>query len=73
MMNYNEHYYDNNGDIQKEKLSIGVPCLLVGAGIRQPVAGRVAITAELLYDVLQQPNSPYFGQPVFRVGVCTGF
>lgn len=64
--------YDNSGNIYTEKSTLNVPCLLLGGGLRQPLGGRVSVVAELLYDVLQQPNSPYLGQPVIRFGIVAG-
>lgn len=50
-----------------------VPCLLVGAGIRQPLGARASIVFMLLYDVLQDPQSPYYQTFAIRAGVNFGF
>jgi len=65
--------YDNNGNtiVGSEKNNIGVPCLLLGPGYRMG-NGRFSGYFELLYDVLQQPNSPYYGTIVPRIGLCVG-
>ena len=55
------------------KNKINVPSLLLGGGIRQPLTDRVSITFTGLYDVLQNPNSPYKGTLSFRFGVVVGF
>jgi len=67
-------YYDQYGNpyIQQDKLNVAVPCLLIGPGFKMPLGGRVSAFGELLYDVLQQPNSPYLNQPVIRFGIAAG-
>ena len=60
-MNYifgNETYYDTNPE-QEYKLDAQiVPSLLVGGGLVIP-SGRGAFITSVLYDVLQDANSPY--------------
>jgi hypothetical protein len=58
-------------DVEKERLL--VPSLLMGLGIRQPVSERVSILATALYDVLQEPYSPYLNTIDLRIGVAVGF
>ncbi len=50
-----------------------VPFLLVGGGYIARMGGRSAITAQILWDVLQDVNSPYGSQPFFSVGIGVGF
>ncbi|MFI5195605.1 MAG: hypothetical protein ACHQD8_00810, partial [Chitinophagales bacterium] len=65
--------YDNYGNLTTVKLNVTNTCLLIGIGIKQPVGGRVSLFAELIYDVLQEPYSPYpQGVPDFRLGICAG-
>ncbi len=64
-------YYTTMG-YSYRKVSVQVPCMLVGVGFKQPMGGRVSAVLEALYDVLQMPNSPYLGQPVVRVGFVAG-
>lgn len=53
---------------------IWVPHLLVGGGYVQPLGGRGSIYLQVLFDVLQDPNSIYFNQgPIFSGGVGIGF
>jgi hypothetical protein len=49
-----------------------VPSLLVGGGLRQPISDRVSFVGLILYDVLQDPNSPYNGIAL-RFGIAAGF
>ena len=74
LVTQSQSYFDGTSTTN-QNASANVPCLLVGAGIRQPIGGRVSVVAELLYDVLQQQQyfNPYYGQPVLRIGICTGF
>jgi len=50
--------------------SVNVPVWLVGAGYNS--GGRIRLSAMLLYDLIQDPNSPY-SNPIFRVGGLFGF
>lgn len=59
--------------IIKDKQSINVPCMLVGAGLRQPLGDRASIVFMALYDVLQDKNSPYRNTIAIRLGVNFGF
>jgi hypothetical protein len=52
---------------------IFVPSLLAGAGLRQPISDRVSFVAMVLYDVLQEPYSPYLNTIDLRIGVNVGF
>ena len=55
-------------------VKIWVPHLLVGAGYVQNLGGRSAIFFQVLFDVLQDPNSVYANQgPIFSGGVGIGF
>lgn len=61
------------GELETQKYHDDVSCVLLGIGLRQPLGGRVSFFGEIMYDVLQQANSPYYGQPVFRLGIAAGF
>ncbi len=64
---------DNYGNPITIKLNVTNPVLLVGAGFRQPLGGRVSAYFELIYDVLQGDYSPYpKGAPDIRVGFAAG-
>lgn len=53
---------------------IWVPHLLVGGGYVQSMGGRGNIYLQVLFDVLQDPKSIYYGQgPIFGGGVGFGF
>lgn len=48
------------------------PSLLLGGGYAQPIGGNSALTIMILYDVLQDSNSPYMNRPIFSGGVNIG-
>jgi len=51
-----------------------VPFLYVGGGYSQPIGRHVWLTAQVLFDVLQNERSPYKAwNPIFSVGVAAGF
>lgn len=53
---------------------IWVPHLLVGAGYVQSMGGRSSIFFQILFDVLQDPNSVYRNQgPIISGGIGVGF
>jgi hypothetical protein len=50
-----------------------VPYLFLGGGYRQPVGKNVYLEAEVMFDVLRDPNSAYDNwQPLIRGGVVVG-
>ena len=51
-----------------------VPFLLLGAGVRQPLGGgSAAFIIEVLFDVINDENSPYeSGSPFISIGVAFG-
>ena len=51
-----------------------VPFLLLGGGLVQPTGGRTSLFVEVLWDVLQDANSPYDSStPFISIGVGVGF
>ena len=51
-----------------------VPYLLVGGGLVQPISPTTAGYVEVLFDVIQDENSPYdSGEPIINFGVTVGF
>jgi hypothetical protein len=61
-----------NGQLVEEKDNLLVPRVLVGGGLRQPISDRVSFLATALYDIIQDPNSPYNGFDI-RFGIVAGF
>lgn len=61
-----------DGERVVEKDSYFAPSLLLGGGYAQPIGGNSAITFMILYDVLQDRNSPYMNRPIFSGGVNLG-
>jgi hypothetical protein len=67
-MNYK--LYDFLGDSERE----WVPFLFLGGGYSQPITKNTWLTAEVLFDVLQNENSPYSSwEPFFSIGFGVGF
>jgi hypothetical protein len=63
-------YYNPPSEItQKSRI---VPSLLAGAGITIP-SGRSAFIATVMYDVIQDANSPYSTRPFYNFGYNFGF
>lgn len=53
---------------------IWIPHLLVGGGVSQPIGEHSSFMLQVLWEVLQDPNSVYRGQgPIFSGGVGFGF
>lgn len=69
--NYRFNYINNGVDKFKERLN--VPCLLVGAGFRQPLGSNASMYMMGFYDVLQNEYSPYRGSIQPRIGFTVGF
>jgi hypothetical protein len=65
-----EKYYDGTPSIKLANTF--VPSLLMGGGVAIP-AGKGALLATLMYDVLQNPESPYYQRAVFNLGYNIGF
>ncbi|HNK68827.1 MAG TPA: hypothetical protein PKH36_08910, partial [Flavobacteriales bacterium] len=64
-----QRYFGNEG-VRR----IWVPHLLAGAGFAQSLGGRSAIYLQVLWELLQDPNSVYYGQgPIISGGVGLGF
>jgi len=67
-MNYK--LYDFLGDSHRSWVSF----LYLGGGISLPISKTTSINAEVLWDLIQDDNSPYkTAQPFFSVGIGVGF
>ncbi|MCS6916624.1 MAG: hypothetical protein RMK52_06340 [Chitinophagales bacterium] len=51
---------------------IWVPSWLVGAGYSSSLGRGAGFYFSILYDLLQDPHSPYYRQPVIRLGIGLG-
>ena len=58
--------------LDQTNTTLGVPCMLVGLGYQYKLGGRVSAIVELMYDVIQNVNSPYYQVPVVRGGIYVG-
>ena len=67
-MNY--ELYNSLGESNRE----WIPFLLVGAGYSQKLGGATYLNLQILFDVLQDSNSPYGSwEPFWGVGINVGF
>jgi len=60
-------------NFRNEMTRIWIPHILLGGGYVQSLGGRSSIYLQILFDVLQDPNSLYSTQPLFGAGVGVGF
>jgi hypothetical protein len=62
--------YDSMGESQRN----WIPFLYLGGGISLPITKRASVNAEVLWDLIQDKDSPYKAvQPFFNVGIGVGF
>lgn len=67
-MNYK--MYDLVGDSYREWISF----LYLGAGVRQPITKNTSFTFEVLWDLIQDDDSPYSTvEPFINIGIVAGF
>ncbi len=67
-MNYDSYY------LMGQNNRIWVPFLLVGGGYSQPISQNIWMNTQILFDVLQNENSPYSNwTPFFSIGFGVGF
>jgi len=59
-----------NGDLTTQREWI--PSLLLGGGYSSSMGRNSAFYLSILYDVVQNPNSQYYGIPVIRAGFGFG-
>ena len=68
-MNYK--LYQNAGESSKRQW---ISFLYVGGGFSQPITKNTSINAEILWDILQDDDSPYKTvEPIISVGIGVGF
>lgn len=66
-MNY--EFYDLDGSKRG-----WVPFLFVGGGYSQPITPNTWLTAQVLFDVINDDNSPYKNwEPYYSIGIGVGF
>jgi hypothetical protein len=71
--NYEQYTY-NQVNQKYESGRVWVPFVLLGAGYRQPIGPNASVYAEVLFDVLQDKNSPFEKwEPIVHVGAAVGF
>ncbi len=71
-MEYGRTQYKQSTVLGEQKFSVEYPALLVGGGYQQSGGGRVGLSITVLYDVIQDRNSPYRNGLVYRGGIFVG-
>jgi hypothetical protein len=64
---------NGSGNVVRLKDKFSVPSLLLGGGYRQPITENSSMYMMAMYDVIQDPMSPYRGIVDFRIGFNVGF
>jgi len=73
LMNYQQNTIDSNGDVVNED-RYWVPYIWAGAGLRKMIGKRSWMSAHILFDLLNDKNSPYNEwEPRYSVGFGTSF
>lgn len=67
-----EQYYASTDQTINQTFSNTVPAVLVGGGYAQRLGGSSYMMISVMYDIVQNPNSPYYRQPVFGGGLALG-
>lgn len=71
-INYKLRFQNLAGDIYEERT--WVPFLFVGGGLSQLVGGSTYAYVQVLYDVMQDENSPFSSNELFwSIGIMAGF
>lgn len=58
--------------ISRDEINYNIPAFLVGGGYAQRLGGNSYMMISVMYDLVQNPNSPYYRQPVFGGGLALG-
>ena len=67
-----EYYYALTDETTTENLTNTIPAFLVGGGYAQRLGGNSYMMISVMYDLVQNPNSPYYRQPIFGGGLALG-
>jgi len=62
-----------SGNIVNQKVKYNFQSLLLGGGYRAPIGDRASMNISLMYDVIQNQYSPYYGRVVPMIGFMYGF
>lgn len=71
---YGRQSYERVVDVRGNQERVAYPLFLLGGGFVQRTGKRTSLYFEVLYDVLQDDDSPYDnGGPFLSIGVAVGF
>lgn len=79
IQNWRYHAIDDDvsspsyGSVVPRRLTVNSPALLIGPGLRQPIGEYSSLYVMVMYDVLQNINSPYYGYLDYRIGFNIGW
>lgn len=65
-------YEFSTGKAIEHARRVSIPIALVGGGFGFPIGDRVSFVIYGLYDLIQNPLSPYYGLPIIRGGFNVG-
>lgn len=72
-LEYSYMNYELNASLIGDKRE-WVPFLFVGGGFSQPISNTTWLNAQILFDVIQDENSPFEDwEPFYSVGIGIGF
>ncbi len=71
IVNTDTYEYDTNTETLS-KVRVNVPLWYVGGGYRSPLGGSSFAQIVILYDLIQDPNSPYGSPLSIRGGIIFG-
>ncbi len=66
------NYSTTTGKLYKTPQRLAIPSFLVGAGYGSRLGNISYMTIIVMYDLVQNPNSPYYKVPVIRGGLNLG-
>lgn len=73
-LEYGGQSYEKVVDVRGNQERVAYPLFLLGVGFVQRTGKRTSLYFEVLYDVLQDDDSPYEnGGPFLSIGVAVGF
>jgi hypothetical protein len=62
----------STGQLEPDSYRFGIPSFLVGAGYAQQMGNGSYLMFSIMYDLVQNPNSPYYRRPIFGGGLALG-
>jgi len=70
---YTNFTIDQYAVVHADNVRQWAPAALVGLGLRQPITERASLILLGMYDLVQNPNTPYYRTIDLRIGFNLGF